>query len=150
MEWTFYRYRGILTWKIPQVIHDNKEKFLEVLDEFNIDYIEELSLYSLNHNIFSRPMFSGHYSFDFENDRYTFTYYCYDECDNKETEFNEFMVVHSDWSIKETFTDYCAETLNSQEINETTMIGQEFYKDKCVFHCDEDDLEELMSNYQYN
>ena len=56
-----------------------------------------------------------------------------DECDNKETEFNEFMVVHSDWSIKETFTDYCAETLNSQEINETTMISREFHKDKCVF-----------------
>jgi hypothetical protein len=143
-DYKLYKYTCKITYDIPIILYKYKERFLEQLDMFNIDYIEELSLYEMNERIFTHPCFSGNYNFDFENGTYTFTHHYYDESNDKLDYYKQFTNIN-DWSIHTTgedWFDFCDEIM--MENLEYTVADRTIKITKFNFSCDEDDFNDYV------
>ena len=92
----YYKYSGKITYTFSTPIEDVKN-MEEIIDTYNIDEINEISCYELNHQLFE-PTFSGEYEIIEHGTEYIFTYHCYSKNNDRIKSFNEFMEIEH-WSL---------------------------------------------------
>lgn len=88
-ESVYYRYDGEIVYTLKSGFKEEMKDIKEIMWNYNIAHINELSCYELNHTYFE-PTFSGEYNFT-NNNEYTFTYHCFSTNGKRLKLFEDFM-----------------------------------------------------------